>query len=214
MAAVPNPALANFEGSDRKLARVLSRSQLLLLSLGAIIGSGWLFAALGAAAGTGPSSVLSWIIGGVLVLFIAMAYAEISVMLPRSGAVVRYPQLSHGGFAGFILGWAYLLASASVPAIEAIATVQYLAPHLPVGLHLLVNHQSTASIITFPQGWIFTVILLVIFFFINVAGARFLGRFNNTIMVWKLVIPVLTFVLLFALSFHGNNFSPPWGVHP
>lgn len=215
MAAVTGgTSLSDFEASDRKLARVLSRSQLLLLSLGAIIGSGWLFAALGAAAGSGPASIVSWVVGGVLVLFIALAYAEVSTMLPRSGAVVRYPQLSHGGFTGFILGWAYLLASASVPAIEAIAVVQYLAPHTPVGWHLLVNHQSTSSIISFPQGWLVTVGLLVVFFFINVYGARFLGRLNNAVMVWKLAIPVLTFLLLFALSFHRANFTPPGGFAP
>ncbi|MHB8342590.1 MAG: APC family permease, partial [Mycobacteriales bacterium] len=215
MAAVTSPGpTKDFEASDRKLARTLSRSQLLLLSLGAIIGSGWLFSALAAAAGTGPSAVLSWVVGGILVLFIALTYAEVSTMLPRSGAVVRYPHLTHGGFVGFILGWAYLLASASVPAIEAIAVVQYLAPHTPTSWHLLVNHQSTSSILHFPQGWLVTVVLLVIFFFINIYGARFLGRLNNGVMVWKLAIPILTFILLFALSFHAGNFTAGKGFAP
>ena len=45
-------------------------------------------------------------------------------MLPRSGAIVRYPHLTHGGYTGFILGWTYLLSAVSVPAIEAtLATV-------------------------------------------------------------------------------------------
>lgn len=205
---------ADFESSDRRLRRELSRSQLLLLSLGAIIGSGWLFSALGAATGAGPASIFSWIIGGILVLFIALAYAEVSAMLPRSGAVVRYPHLTHGGYTGFILGWAYLLASASVPAIEAIATVQYLGPHVPASWNLLEKPVTTSSIVHFPQGWLMTVVLLVIFFFINIFGARFLGRLNNTVMVWKFVLPVLTFVFLFALSFHSHNFSPKGGLAP
>ncbi len=203
--------LSDFETSDRGLKRVLSRSQLLLLSLGAIIGSGWLFSAITADTLAGPASYVSWIVGGLLVLFIALTYAEVATMLPRSGAVVRYPHLTHGGFTGFILGWAYLLASASVPAIEAIATVQYIGPQAPASWHLLKSPVTTSSVINFPEGWLFTVFFLVVFFFINLYGARFLGRLNNTVMIWKLIIPILTFILIFALSFHSHNFAPPGG---
>lgn len=209
--AAERPSVGDFEASDRKLKRDLSRSQLLLLSLGAIIGSGWLFASITADELAGPASIVSWIVGGILVLFIALSYAEVSTMLPRSGAVVRYPHLSHGGFAGFILAWAYLLASASVPAIEAIAVVQYVGPQAPASWHLLQEPVTVSSVIHFPEGWLFTVVMLVAFFFVNLYGARFLGRFNNGVMVWKLVIPILTFLLIFALTFHSKNFAPPAG---
>lgn len=205
-------ARADRDDSDRKLKRVLSRSQLLMLSMGAIIGSGWLFSALTADSLAGPASFVSWIVGGILVLFIALAYAEVATMIPRSGAIVRFPHLTHGGYTGFILGWAYLLASASVPAIEAIATVQYIGPQAPASWNLLQSPITTSSVLHFPEGWLFTVFLLVVFFFINLYGARFLGRLNNTVMVWKLVIPTATFILIFALSFHASNFSPPGGL--
>jgi len=208
---VSDPPLSEGDRSDRQLKRVLSRSQLLMLSLGAIIGSGWLFSAMTADSLAGPASYVSWIVGGILVLFIALAYAEVATMLPRSGAIVRYPHLTHGGYTGFILGWAYLLASASVPAIEAIATVQYIGPQAPADWHLLQSPVTTSSVINFPEGWLFTIFLLVGFFFINLYGARFLGRLNNTVMIWKIALPVLTFILIFFLSFHSHNFSPPGG---
>lgn len=207
-------AVAEFESNDRKLRQTLSLSQLTLLSLGAIVGSGWLFAALGANTSTGGSAVLSWVIGGILVLFVALTYAEVAAMLPRSGAIVRYPHLTHGGYTGFILGWAYLLASCSVPAIEAIATVQYLAPHVPASWHLLQDNATHKSLLNFPEGFFFTLVLMLLFFAINVYGARFLGRFNNTVMVWKLGIPILTFIFLFALSFNGSNFTAGGGFTP
>ncbi len=210
-AGSPSSHASDHDESDRQLKRVLSRSQLLMLSLGAIIGSGWLFSAMTADTLAGPASYISWIVGGLLVLFIAMAYAEVATMLPRSGAIVRYPHLTHGGYTGFILGWAYLLASASVPAIEAIATVQYIGPQAPASWHLLQSPVTTSSIINFPEGWLFTVFLLLVFFFINLYGARFLGRLNNVVMVWKIIIPVLTFILIFFLSFHSHNFAPPGG---
>ena len=111
--------------SDKKLKRELSTIDLLFLSLGGIIGSGWLFAAAAAATLAGPASIYAWIIGGVIVRFIALVYAELGGMVPRSGAIVRYGQYSHGSFAGYMLGWAYFLSAVSVPSIEAIGVIMY-----------------------------------------------------------------------------------------
>jgi amino acid transporter len=44
------------------------------MSLAAIIGSGWLFASLKGAAIAGPAVILSWVIGAILVIFIALTY--------------------------------------------------------------------------------------------------------------------------------------------
>lgn len=100
----PDLKIGSFEASDRKLHHAMSLQQLLFLSMGGIIGSGWLFAVLGADATAGPAAVVSWILGGIFVLLIALAYAEVAGMLPRSGAIIRYPALTHGAFVGFILG--------------------------------------------------------------------------------------------------------------
>ncbi len=82
---------ASYETTDLKLRKTMGLTQLTALSLGAIIGSGWLFAVLGADATAGPASLFSWVIGGVCVLFIAFSYMEISAMIPRTGALSRYP---------------------------------------------------------------------------------------------------------------------------
>ena len=83
----PTAEIASFEQTDLKLKKTMGLTQLTALSLGAIIGSGWLFAVLGADSTAGPASVLSWLIGGICVLFIAFTYMEISAMLPRTGAL-------------------------------------------------------------------------------------------------------------------------------
>jgi amino acid transporter len=81
--------------------------ELFYIGLGGIIGSGWLFATLYAAENAGGASILSWIIGGVLISFMALAYAEISSAIPKSGGIARYPHYTHGGLVGFIMTWAY-----------------------------------------------------------------------------------------------------------
>ena len=197
----------DFEAADRRLRRNLSLSQLYFLSMGAIIGSGWLFASLAADSVAGPASAFSWIIGGILVLLIALNYAEISGMLPRSGAIVRYPHYTHGGYTGFIIGWAYLLSAVSVPAIEAEAVVTYASTYDKA----LISSSGVLS----GEGILLAIVLMLLFFFVNYFGIRFLGQFNQWITVWKFVIPTLTFLLIFVFASHGSNFGGlPGGVAP
>jgi amino acid transporter len=77
---------ASFEAADRHLRKEMSFQQLLFMPLSGIIGSGWLFAALAAAAIVGPAAIISWVVGGILIIFVALTYAELPAMLPRSGA--------------------------------------------------------------------------------------------------------------------------------
>jgi amino acid transporter len=200
-------AKPDYDASDRKLARTMSVWQLFFLSMGGIIGSGWLFAAIASASVAGPGAIVSWIVGGVLVLFVALNYAEVSGMLPRSGAIVRYPHLTHGGYTGFILGWTYLLSAVSVPAIEAEAVVTYASSYI----HGIVNSSSE---LTWPSGILFGVGLMILFFIINYAGIRFLSQFNSFVTGWKFVIPGLTIILLLILDLHTKNFSGYGGFFP
>ena len=199
---------AGFVRSDRKLRKELTFTQLLFLSLGGIIGSGWLFAVsspygLGLA---GPAVILAWIIGGIFILIIALTYAELAGMLPRTGAIVRYPSLTHGGYTGSIIGWAYLLSAVTVPAIEAIAVITYASVYFPALLGTSVSTVLGTAVLLSGYGVLAAFALLVGFFFLNYFGIKLLGRFNQGITWWKLIIPVLTFIFLFTV-FHGSNLT-------
>ncbi|MGH7697715.1 MAG: APC family permease, partial [Candidatus Dormibacteria bacterium] len=196
------------EAEDRKLDRRMSVWNLFFLSMGGIIGSGWLFASLAAAAVAGPAAIVSWIIGGCLVLLVALNYAEISGMMPRSGAIVRYPHLTHGGYTGFILGWTYLLSAVSVPAIEAEAVVTYASTYI----HGIINPAN--SELTWPAGILFGIGLMIVFFIFNFIGIRFMSRSNHYITLWKFLIPTLTFILLFAFGMHTKNYASYGGFAP
>ncbi|GAB6944977.1 APC family permease [Vulcanisaeta sp. JCM 14467] len=192
--------------SDKQLRRALSQWDISFLVIGAMIGSGWLFGSLGAAAKAGPAAVLSWIIAGILMIFIALAYAEIGGMLPKSGGIVRYPQYTHGGFASYILGWAYFLSAVSVAPSEAIAAVQYMSSYLP---QLMSNGLLT------PLGTLVAAVLVVFFFLLNWYGVHVMGKTNTGVGWWKLLIPSLTFILLMVLAMHTVNFSGlPGGFVP
>jgi len=185
--------------ADRKLKHALSAWDISFLVVGAMIGSGWLFGALGGAYTAGPAAVISWLLAGTLMLFVAVVYAELGGMLPKSGGIVRYPQYAFGGLASFLFSWAYLLSAISVAPSEAIAVVTYMASYVPQFL--------TSSGVLSAEGLVVGLLLMVIFFAINWYGVKVLGDINTGAGVWKLAIPSLTFLLLLFLAFHPSNFT-------
>lgn len=198
---------------DAKLRKALSAQQLLFISIGSIIGSGWLFAVLAAGAVAGPSVIISWVLAAVLVIFMALNYAETGAMLPRSGGIARYPYLTHGGYLGFVLSWSMLLGGVTTVSTEALAVVQYASGYVSswTGIQLTTVGESSASLTA--AGRVCAVLLMVFFFAVNIFGIRFFGKFNHWIGWWKLILPIITFILLF-FAFHGSNFTEFGGFAP
>ena len=92
-----------------KLKRDISKFNLLLLSIGSIVGSGWLFGSFYTAKLAGPAAIISWAIGGFFVFVIALTLAELSCMLPLAGGSTSYITITHGKLAGGIFSWIILL---------------------------------------------------------------------------------------------------------
>src|SRR3954471_4316591 len=91
---------------------------LMFVSLGSIIGSGWLLGALQAAEVAGPASILSWLLAAGVLSLLALTYAELGATYPVAGGAGRVPYYSHGPVAGFTAGWAAWLQAVFVAPIE------------------------------------------------------------------------------------------------
>src|SRR5919198_3543748 len=98
---------------------------LIWASEGSIIGSGWLFGAQGALAAAGPAAIISWAIGGLAILILALVHAELGGMYPVSGGTARFPHYAFGGAAGASFGWFSWLQAAKGAPIEVLAMIQY-----------------------------------------------------------------------------------------
>src|SRR5262245_6028415 len=94
------------EQSSTRLRRTVGLYGLMFVSLGSIIGSGWLLGALNAAKVAGPASILSWILAAGMLSLLAITYAELGATYPVAGGAARFPYYSHGPIAGFTAGWA------------------------------------------------------------------------------------------------------------
>lgn len=175
----------------------LSLTDLTMIGLGAIFGSGWLFSASHVAALAGPAGVLSWLIGGAAVLLLGLVYCELGAALPHSGGVVRYPVYSHGPLLGYLMGLITLIAFSSLIAIEVVACRQYASAWLPQ----LTRAGSQSPTLA---GWGFQLALLCVFFALNYHGIKTFARANNVISVFKFVVPLVVIIVLFGF-FRGDN---------
>jgi amino acid transporter len=199
-----------YEASDAHLKKQIGLFGLIALAVSVQIGSGWLLATLAAAAIAGPASILTWILGAAFFAIIGVTWMELGAMLPRSGAGVRYPRLTHGAFLSWFNGWGYLIAALSLPVIEAQAVITYVGGHWPsLGFLKVVEGTTVLS-------WTGTIVgfaLLFVFFLLNSFGAKLLSESNKYVTIWKLVIPTLTAVLMFT-AFSSANFTIGDGFAP
>ena len=86
-------------------------------SMGSIIGSGWLFAPKDALEVAGPAVLISWVLGGIAIIVLALVHAELGGMYPVSGGTARFPHYAFGGVAGASFGWFAWLNAATVAPI-------------------------------------------------------------------------------------------------
>lgn len=199
----PAPTTHHKVGADRHLRRDIGVIGLLFTAVGSIIGSGWLFGALEAAQIAGPGSIVAWAIGGIMIIFIALCYAELGTMFPVAGGVVRFPHFSFGSFASYTVGWITWLAVASTSAIEVMAALQYSTNYVP----WLERLDATGSPVLTGAGFGVAVGLLALFSVVNVLGIRWFARLNTTLVWWKLFIITLVIVVFLLTVFQGANFT-------
>ena len=111
----PDDALAG--AAEGGLEKTLGVWDLIILGVGAIIGSG-IFAIVGIAAagspdgtspGAGPALAISMVIAAIACVFSALCYCEFATMIPVAGGAYTYTFATLGEFAAWIVGWILML---------------------------------------------------------------------------------------------------------
>ena len=183
------------------LARTLRQSDLLLLFIGSVIGSG-IFLTPGLILrqlnGSVGFSLLVWVVGGVLSLLGALTYAELSATNPEAGGLYCFIRDGFGRMAAFLYGWSLFLviASGTIAAL-ARAFTRYLAEIIPL----------SATGATFVS-----VLMIAVVTAVNVWGTRKSSDLQNwTTLVKTLLIVVLSGFLL-SLGHHGGELASAMGT--
>ena len=171
-----------------------------------IIGSGWLFGALGAAQFAGPAALFGWILGGIAVIILALVHAELGAMYPVAGGTARFPHFAFGSVAGISFGFFSWLQAITVAPIECFAVMQYSSYYWP-SIYNPTKHVTTGT------GFALTIVLMALFTAVNFLAMRVFNKVNSLVTWWKVAIPVLAIIVL-AFKFHPANFNPPGGFMP
>ncbi|MBC9720596.1 APC family permease [Lactobacillus acidophilus] len=176
-----------------------------MLALNSLIGSGWLFGSGSAAKIAGPAAIISWILGAVIIIAIALTYVELGSMFPESGGMSRYAQYSHGPLLGFIAAWANWISLVTLVPMEAVAAVQYMSSWPWSWANWTKQFIKNGDITFEGIGVVF--IFMIIFTMINFWSVKIMTHFTNLISIFKILLPTLTIVVLICSSFHAQNFG-------
>lgn len=151
------------------LEKTLGVWDLIILGIGAIIGSG-IFAVVGIAAaggpesiGAGPSLILSMVVAAVACVFSALCYSEFAAMIPVAGGAYTYTFATLGEFAAWMVGWVLMLEYAVGYIAVAVAWSKHLLQFLKGFEQFLpacivnppiwmVNDLKTATSVAHEQG--------------------------------------------------------------
>jgi APA family basic amino acid/polyamine antiporter len=103
------------------LKRVLGPAQLMMLGVGAIIGTGiFVLTGQAAAANAGPAIVLSMVLAGLTSVLAALCYSEFAATVPVAGSAYTYAYATLGEFIAWIIGWDLILEYALGAATVAV----------------------------------------------------------------------------------------------
>jgi amino acid transporter len=187
----------------------------MFVSLGSMIGSGWLLGALNAARQAGPASILSWLIAAAMLGLLALSYAELGATYPVAGGSARFPYYSHGPIAGFTAGWAAWLQAVFIAPIEVLAVITYVnsVAWVNTNFNMITRAGENAGLLNGP-GLVVAVLLMIVFTAMNLASAKFLSDSNAVTVVWKTAVPLVALTVVAASRFTPGNFQAGGGFMP
>jgi basic amino acid/polyamine antiporter, APA family len=215
------------EHEHGELKRSLGATNLVLLGIGCIIGTG-IFVLTGRAAAqfAGPAIVISFIITGTLCALVALSYAELASAIPVSGSAYSYSYASLGELAAWIMGVLLVLEYGIAAATVAVGWSGYVASFLHdlgVDLPTALRGAPGTPITAFTGGeqiGVGTVNLPAIVAIAAVPGLLVLGvsesAFVNNIVVAIKVTVVVAFIAIGAFFVNTDLWFPivPAAVPP
>ena len=111
---------------SEELSRDLSLFHITMMGLGMMIGAG-VFIGIGISVGeAGPGGVvLTFCLNGLIALFTAMSFAELSSAIPRAGGAYNFARIAFGRGPSFLAGWMEWFASSVAGSLYAVVFAGY-----------------------------------------------------------------------------------------
>ncbi len=195
------------------LARVLGPWMAAAIVVGTVIGSGVFKKARNVAENV-PETGLAlsvWVLGGVLALLGALAYAEVATLFPRAGGNYVFLREAYGRMAGFLWGWVefWIIRTGSIAALASMFTESFHDV-----LRQALYPGQTVDVLAFWPRQALTVLVIAALAALNARGTRLGGGLQVVVTSVKvgslLLIISLPFIVLAAV---GEPRHPPRVEH-
>jgi APA family basic amino acid/polyamine antiporter len=198
------------------LVRDLGKWASIAIVVGTMIGTGIFLKPSEMARDAGSVGIVyaAWIIGGVLSLFGALAYAELGAAIPEAGGEYAYLSRSFGPSIGFLFGWTHSIvarpASAASIAAGLLRFCAFLMPALAAPLHTFdfnYGFLGATRHFHFEFSWMQPLAVVALFAItgLNYLGVKFGGQIQVTLTIIKVASVLAIIVAGFALSSGGGT---------
>lgn len=190
----------NGKKSGGEFNKVLNTGDVLVVAFGAMIGWGWVVSSgqwitNGGILGT----VIGFIIGGIMIYFVGLCYAELTTAMPKCGGEHVFSYKAFGPVGSYICTWSIILSYIGVVCYEAVSfptILQYLFPGMAKVYLYTVNGFDI-----YLTWLLIAIAMAVLILVLNIIGTKNAARFQK---VLTCIIALVGIVLVAGSAFTGN----------
>ena len=174
--------------------KVMSTTDILVVAFGAMIGWGWVVSSGRWIQNAGAiGTVIGFIIGGIMIYFVGMTYAELTPAMPKVGGEHVFSYKAFGPTGSFICTWALILSYIGVVCFEAVSLptiIQYIFPSFSQG-YMYTIAGSDVYVTGVIIASVFTIMILII----NILGIKAASVFQTILTVAIALVGILLVVM-------------------
>ena len=180
--------------------KVMSATDILVVAFGAMIGWGWVVSSGRWIQNAGIiGTVIGFVIGGLMIFFVGMTYAELTPAMPEVGGEHVFSHRAFGPIGSYICTWALILSYIGVVCFEAVSLptiIQYIFPSF-AQVYLYTIAGSDVYLTGVIIASVFTIAIIIL----NILGIKAASIFQTILTV---VIAAVGIVLVVASAINGS----------
>lgn len=189
-----------------KLKKSINAFDLIFMAFGAMIGWGWVVASGNWIESAGVlGTVLGFVLGGLMVFFVGLIYAELTTAMPMTGGEMVFSYRAFGPKVSYACTWAIILSYIGVVCFEACSLptiIQYIFPGFLQGYLYTV-----AGFDVYATWLVLAVVSAVVITCVNIFGVKAAAKFQN-ILTAIIGSVGLLLVVMSALNGDSGNITP------
>ena len=201
--------LKEADDKEKGLKPTLGATALVLLGIGAIIGTGIFVLTAEAANKAGPAMMISFVIAAVVCGLAALCYSELASMVPVSGSAYTYSYATFGEIIAWIVGWALVLEYAIAASAVSVGWSGYMVGLVENIFAIEVGNDFVAGPFDANPGIINVPAMLIalLCMALLLIGTKESARFNAILVAIK-VSALMLFLVLALPAMNADNLQP------